>query len=115
MATVPFVNFAVPPYPVVLLTVTSRLRATVLHGTAWSLKSNSPSSATTDFTVVTNRLGPGGVVRSRVNFGKLCRPLGQVSTAIFHPVIRTDSTSTSRCASALKSSETSMDLAIRNG
>ena len=33
MATVPLLNFAVPPYPVVLLTVTSRLRATVLHGT----------------------------------------------------------------------------------
>ena len=65
--------------------------------------------------MVTKRLGPGGVVRSRVNFGKLWRPLGHVSTAIFQPVIRTESTSTSRCASALKSIETTIDLATRNG
>jgi hypothetical protein len=50
-----------------------------------------------------------------VKRGKLWRPFGQVSTAIRQPVIRTDSTSTSRWASALKSIETSIDLATRKG
>ena len=35
---------------------------------------------------LTKRFGPFGSLLSRVNFGKLCRPLGQVSTTIRQPV-----------------------------
>ena len=85
------------------MTVTSRLRATVLQGVPWSSKMNWPSVARTDLTVVTNRFGPFGP--SRVNFGKLCCPFGHVSTTIVQPVIRTDSNSTSRWISAESGSE----------
>jgi hypothetical protein len=76
---------------------------------------NWPREAFTARTVVVNRLGPAGVFRSGVTFGKLWRLFGNVSTTMCQSVMSTDSTISLRVAIVHHGRRTVTRLAIRKG